>query len=639
MSTLTLDFTDSSFDDGLNNDGITEFVLSNNGGGLGVFAADSPMGPNDAYAVDNEINVAAGISAMEITTNAGTEFTFEFIDEDNSEDRTDGDSYTSAAMNDGNEVFTISMNEVLFADGLDITNGGSMEVTLNHVENSGSDGGGSPSGSAGSDIVSIPLRGVPHDSGLPGAIFEVVAVDTETLTGYGTDYHPEDPAMGSSIQLTQTQVDYWMAQDWWPAAPEAPAETVGAGGDEPTVITTSYLIGDEGGNDGETTWVVSGDMNGRVGTETDDSIGFRAGKYDGVFLGGDGFDTLKFSHDLNGNGQLFIDLTSGMGMFGNGQSSPIVKFAEIGPDVTYDLDWERLETEGGSNDFVIVGGGLNDESTNTSVARGGKGIADGYFELDLGSGDDTVMVTDSSSLIALDLSATDNQQVNISSEDGTTKVNVDTTPMSDVSGNDVSGNDTHASMGDHQHMEVSGEAVAGQAVVDFIDFGDDTTNSVTNNSSEGVVVDFGTAGWAGSDEFDATMSSSGSNMIDLRNEGTVSIDASGNDASGNDIISISNSADTIDIRATGVDAILVGDDTDTDVLKNHEHLYGDGVGVLGFDVSDVDGSNFDVVTSASLGSFNGVSNLQIFYDGDTLHSNDGDTLTRDAASTASPRLV
>ena len=54
MSTLTLDFTDSSFDDGLNNDGITEFVLSNNGGGLGVFAADSPMGPNDAYAVDNE---------------------------------------------------------------------------------------------------------------------------------------------------------------------------------------------------------------------------------------------------------------------------------------------------------------------------------------------------------------------------------------------------------------------------------------------------------------------------------------------------------------------------------------------------------------------------------------------------------
>ena len=95
-----------------------------------MFAADGPMGPNDAYAVDNEINVAAGISAMEITTNAGTEFTFEFIDEDNSEDRTDGDQYTSAAMNDGNEVFTLSMNEALFEDGLDITNGDSIRVNI-----------------------------------------------------------------------------------------------------------------------------------------------------------------------------------------------------------------------------------------------------------------------------------------------------------------------------------------------------------------------------------------------------------------------------------------------------------------------------------------------------------------------------
>ena len=50
-STLTLDFADSSFDDGLNN-GVTEFVLSNDGGGLGVFAADGPMGPGDAYVVD-----------------------------------------------------------------------------------------------------------------------------------------------------------------------------------------------------------------------------------------------------------------------------------------------------------------------------------------------------------------------------------------------------------------------------------------------------------------------------------------------------------------------------------------------------------------------------------------------------------
>ena len=35
-----------------------------------------------------------------------------------------------------------------------------------------------------------------------------------------------------------------------------------------------------------------------------------------MFKGGDGFDTLVFSHSLNGDGQLFIDLSSGIGMFG-----------------------------------------------------------------------------------------------------------------------------------------------------------------------------------------------------------------------------------------------------------------------------------------------------------------------------------
>ena len=74
--------------------------------------------------------MAAGISAMEITTNAGTEFTLSSLTRMTTEDRTDGDSYTSAAMNDGNEVFTLSMNEALFADGLDITNGDSMPVDI-----------------------------------------------------------------------------------------------------------------------------------------------------------------------------------------------------------------------------------------------------------------------------------------------------------------------------------------------------------------------------------------------------------------------------------------------------------------------------------------------------------------------------
>ena len=71
-----------------------------------------------------------------------------------------------------------------------------------------------------------------------------------------------------------------------------------------------------------------------------------------------GFDTLVFSHEVGGEGQLFLDLASGIGMFGNGQVSPLVQFAEIGNALLDDLDWERVETEGSSNDFVIVGGGI-----------------------------------------------------------------------------------------------------------------------------------------------------------------------------------------------------------------------------------------------------------------------------------------
>ena len=129
MSTLTLDFTDSSFDDALDN-GITDFVLSNQGGGLGVFSADGNMGPNDALLVDNDINVAAGISAMEITTNAGTEFTFEFLDEDGDGERSTGDAYSSAAVDhhDGSEIFNVGISEAFFADGIDITNGDSIQV-------------------------------------------------------------------------------------------------------------------------------------------------------------------------------------------------------------------------------------------------------------------------------------------------------------------------------------------------------------------------------------------------------------------------------------------------------------------------------------------------------------------------------
>ena len=66
---------------------------------------------------------------METTTNAGTEFTFEFLDEDGDGSPT-GDAYSSAAVDhrDGSEIFNVGISEAFFADGIDITNGDSIRV-------------------------------------------------------------------------------------------------------------------------------------------------------------------------------------------------------------------------------------------------------------------------------------------------------------------------------------------------------------------------------------------------------------------------------------------------------------------------------------------------------------------------------
>ena len=111
----------------------------------------------------------------------------------------------------------------------------------------------------------------------------------------------------------------------------------------------------------------SGDLNGRDPSEwdggdtgTNDIIGFRPGTYDDVFLGGDGFDTLRFDHnksagDLASGPAKMFDLSSGIAMFGNGQA-PLVQFADVGGD-GYALDWGASDLVGESNDTVIVGSG------------------------------------------------------------------------------------------------------------------------------------------------------------------------------------------------------------------------------------------------------------------------------------------
>ena len=122
------------------------------------------------------------------------------------------------------------------------------------------------------------------------------------------------------------------------------------------------------------------------------------------FLGGDAWDVLTFEHSV-ANGQMFVGLDSGMAMFGNGVGSPLVTFAEIGAGKPYDVDWERVEILGSTDDTIITSSGLSAENANRSLAIGNDEIIEGFFELDTGDGDDVIKVNDVSQGITLDLGA------------------------------------------------------------------------------------------------------------------------------------------------------------------------------------------------------------------------------------------
>ena len=76
---------------------------------------------------------------------------------------------------------------------------------------------------------------------------------------------------------------------------------------------------------------------------------------------------------------------------------------------------------------------------------------------------------------------------------------------------------------------------------------------------------------------------------------------------GNHIVDIGGSGN-VEIEATNVDLLYVSsadingnmNTADSDVLVNAEHLYGQGKGLFGMDLLDVDYSGYDVVTSALL---------------------------------------
>lgn len=450
----------------------------------------------------------------------------------------------------------------------------------------------------------------------------VTAAETKTKEGVVAPHQHNSITM----DVTQTDFDGNGQPDQSGALVNGENATVAVTRLDPhghTIGTKNEIFGD-GEVANQVSWVLSGDVNGSTGGSEDAGLAFRAGNYGGVFKGGDGFDTLVFDHGTQGPGtsQMYVGLDAGFAMFGGGVGSPMVQFAEIGAS-PYSLDWERLEMRGDSDDFVVVGGGL--QGTDMSAAARALDTTN-FFQIDLGSGADKLYVTDNSQSITLDLSATKDQLVEIVSSDKEFTI--------DVFGSEVVGND-HASLKVFGTLTGAVPSNPTEGVIDYIDFGDGYNNEVINNSNQGIAVNFGTADSSGNDAFTGS-SLTDSDLIDLRGvDGALTIDDA-NDVIGSSIITIEASGN-IEIEATDVDLLYVSQldasgsaTSDSDVLVNAESLYG-STGVLGQTITDVNGDGFDVKTSA-IGTWSG-SSTDIFYDGDhNAFTDTHDGLDRNATS-------
>ena len=590
MTTLSLDFNDASFDgnDAFIIDDSNNLVYEMNKDGT---TGDQLVSKGTGQNVSNGTGIGA-VSAMALSAPAGTTFDFEFIDDPENTNsgegvRSPGDRYASNSNLDGGVTFF--MNEAMFESGLDITNGDVMPIAQTEVERS------SPTPATIGDTVDGDVSGtLEHDA--EGGVWILDVAGGAYKTGDWADIMGALPSTatinGASVQS--------VSEAGVKEAIEATAFEA---------ITTSYNIGDGNGE----TWVVSGDFSGRTpdGSGSDDIIGFRPGYYDGVFLGGLGFDTLRFDHNLVEDARMYVDLSGGVAMFGNGQASPLVQFADIGKG-SYSLDWERLELSGESNDTVVVGAGIGMADSNEALASSTGAIVDGFFELSLGAGEDQVFVNDVDTAITLDLSGSSYSYVGVVGEDSDS-----TDALSMVgaytSGEDADGHDVFGS------IEVTGNGNGG--AIDYINAGDDNEVYAFTRGDYGTVFNMGLdTGEDGSDYLD---SGAENDALDLRGMDSVMI--SGEDGfihvEVSETVGSGPSAQemTANIYGEDVEAIFVtqdGNDGDTDVLVNMSHLYGEDSGILGMGTDDVSGGNFDVVTSAKLDGFAGEDDLQIYYDGD-----------------------
>ena len=157
----------------------------------------------------------------------------------------------------------------------------------------------------------------------------------------------------------------------------------------------TYLLGDEGGNGGETTWVISGDMNGRDGTSGDDSLGLGPASmmvYSSVVT----TSTRSCSHIHSmakaSCSSIFLAVLECLVITRRLRWSNLPKL-EMQPT---NSTGSASKLRGSSNDFVIVGGGIGSAADNKALASSTSAVVDGFFEMSLGMGEDQVYVNDTS---------------------------------------------------------------------------------------------------------------------------------------------------------------------------------------------------------------------------------------------------
>ena len=652
MSTLSLDFSDASFDQ--------DDIYRIGGDGFVYEMKDAPTGQPQAiqpaeggkYTDQNGNPISNGgtlgaISAAALTLPPGAVFDFEFIDtdgygeDDPSDTRQDQYKLSMTDKATGSPVQEFYIGEQHFDGALELTNQGSMAFEITSTME--------PQG-ARSILLTTPIS--VEDKGAPGTMHEAVELIASVVSNNPPVYTFSAKTAGSNAAV---EVETNSAMQAFNTATGSSVSSVAEMVDAIWSETRTEIMGDLGGT-AAVNWVVSGDINGRDATSTDDYIGFRPGYYDGVFKGGDGFDTLVFEHFDTGPGQpaaqTIVALDLGMAYM-HGTFTPIIKFAEH--KAGYEVDWERLEIRGDSDDTVTVnlglntedaakfGAGVTGEAQNIDASVDANGNLVGYFQMELGSGDDRVEIYESDNLIELDLSSTADQSVSLSTVTGASgsdefSLSSSGYELGPDGRTELSIGGSPAPTGDSSTLSVRGTDIV-DATIDYISFGQGTNNAVDNNSDQGIIVNFGSADdrYGSGDSFtgkDANNGPSiGADIIDLRNETSISITDTAQTPGS--VIEITASGG-VDISATNVDMLLVSDGSgDEDYLVNKEYLYGSNKGVGGhYTITDINGDGFDVITSARLDDFNDAS-YQIFYDGDHTDfddTRDDDNLTIDLAA-------